>query len=362
MKKRTRKPLAFLLTMLLLLTAGAQVLAETPTEEKQVVSEVLEQTAQKEEGKAEQKAEESQQESVPEEKKEEIQDEKSAEQTAGNHTEQDTEQREGSREESTGQTGGQTAGTDQMQSEETGTDGLKTQTEAAEADEIRTQAAGVTVTLSDSIKTDGCLHAEVTGITDGETVQVKWWKSADKTNGSWTEVTRKKITEDRYNISEDRKSLNVALDGGARSWYKVQILDGEGQVLAETAQPYQIPYYNELRNGDFESPEILNRQSYQPFYDSGADGVVWKTTAKSGKIEFVSADKIKLDGNSGLTHQEQSIQWHKVEAAADVSGGGTQFAELNANESGALYQDVLTTPGATLYWQLSHRARGADSR
>ena len=63
MKKRTRKPLAFLLTMLLLLTAGAQVLAETPTEEKQVVSEVLEQTAQKEEGKAEQKAEESQQES-----------------------------------------------------------------------------------------------------------------------------------------------------------------------------------------------------------------------------------------------------------------------------------------------------------
>ena len=107
-----------------------------------------------------------------------------------------------------------------MQSEETGTDGLKTQTEAAEADEIRTQAAGVTVTLSDSIKTDGCLHAEVTGITDGETVQVKWWKSADKTDGSWTEVTRKKITEDRYNISEDRKSLNVALDGGARFWYK----------------------------------------------------------------------------------------------------------------------------------------------
>lgn len=360
MKKRTRKPLALLLTMLLLLTAGAQVLAETSTEEKQVVSEVLEQTAQKEEGKAEQKAEESQQESVPEEKKEEIQDEKSAEQTAGNHTEQDTEQREGSREESTGQTEGQTAGTDQMQSEETGTDGLKTQTEAAEADEIRTQAAGVTVTLSDSIKTDGCLHAEVTGITDGETVQVKWWKSADKTDGSWTEVTRKKITEDRYNISEDRKSLNVALDGGARSWYKVQILDGEGQVLAETAQPYQIPYYNELRNGDFESPEILNRQSYQPFYDSGADGVVWKTTAKSGKIEFVSADKKKLDGISGLTHQELSIQWHKVEAAADVSGGGTQFAELNANESGALYQDVLTTPGATLYWQLSHRARGAD--
>ena len=146
-----------------------------------------------------------------------------------------------------------------------------------------------------------------------------------------------------------------------RFWYKVQILDGEGQVLAETAQPYQIPYYNELRNGDFESPEILNRQSYQPFYDSGANGVVWKTTAKSGKIEFVSADKKKLDGNSGLTHQEQSIQWHKVEAAADVSGGGTQFAELNANESGALYQDVLTTPGATLYWQLSHRARGADS-
>lgn len=36
---------------------------------------------------------------------------------------------------------------------------------------------------------------------------------------------------------------------------------------------------------------------------------------------------------------------------------GDQVAELNANSAGALYQDVLTVPGSTLTWELSHRAR-----
>ena len=34
---------------------------------------------------------------------------------------------------------------------------------------------------------------------------------------------------------------------------------------------------------------------------------------------------------------------------------------MNANEPGALYQDVLTTPGAKLYWQLYHRGRGTTA-
>ncbi|MFR3881913.1 MAG: hypothetical protein ACLTX6_06145 [Lachnospiraceae bacterium] len=62
----------------------------------------------------------------------------------------------------------------------------------------------------------------------------------------------------------------------------------------------------------------------------------------------------KYDKNTGKTHARQSLDWHNVEAAASE----TQFAELNANEPGALYQDVLTTPGAKLYWQLYHRGRG----
>lgn len=37
---------------------------------------------------------------------------------------------------------------------------------------------------------------------------------------------------------------------------------------------------------------------------------------------------------------------------------GNAFAELNANSAGTLYQDVVSTPGATMTWTLMHRGRG----
>src|SRR5699024_2329448 len=49
-----------------------------------------------------------------------------------------------------------------------------------------------------------------------------------------------------------------------------------------------------------------------------------------------------------------------ISSAAD----GDQFAELNCETAGALYQDVLTVPGSTLYWGLEHadRTGGQASR
>ncbi|OTP26377.1 MucBP domain-containing protein, partial [Enterococcus mundtii] len=45
-----------------------------------------------------------------------------------------------------------------------------------------------------------------------------------------------------------------------------------------------------------------------------------------------------------------------------TTNSGRQWAELNANVSGALYQDIPTTPGAVIYWQISHRGRkGTDT-
>lgn len=43
---------------------------------------------------------------------------------------------------------------------------------------------------------------------------------------------------------------------------------------------------------------------------------------------------------------------------ANAAYKGNQFAELNCEESGALYQDVLTKDGTALNYWLSHRARG----
>ncbi len=49
---------------------------------------------------------------------------------------------------------------------------------------------------------------------------------------------------------------------------------------------------------------------------------------------------------------------YKIAGAAE----GNQFAELNCQTEGALYQDILTQPGAKLYWSLEHAGRdGVDT-
>ena len=45
-----------------------------------------------------------------------------------------------------------------------------------------------------------------------------------------------------------------------------------------------------------------------------------------------------------------------------LAAEGGQFAELNANRAGTLYQDLPTTPGTTMRWHLMHRGRsGTDT-
>lgn len=96
------------------------------------------------------------------------------------------------------------------------------------------------------------------------------------------------------------------------------------------------PVMTQLVNQSFESPVISNASSSQKD-ESLIPG--WSTTATDRKIELWS---------SGFLG---------VQAAA-----GRQFAELNATQASALYQDVQTTPGQTLTWSLAHRARqGTDT-
>lgn len=209
--------------------------------------------------------------------------------------------------------------------------------------------AVTTFSLEDHIKDQGTLNVPESVVA----ASYKWFKS-DNGTSNWTEVVSRKITGDSYNISEDGKSLNVALDNGARKYYKVEIYDEQGNKTGESTAT-QVSYYSALQNGNFETPLCNNYSDYQPYITSDTQGIVWKTTASDNKIEIVNAspDK-KTNRGFGDTYQSLSQKYHQVDEAAD----GEQFAELNANEVGSLYQDVLTTPGATLNWGLAHRARG----
>lgn len=104
-----------------------------------------------------------------------------------------------------------------------------------------------------------------------------------------------------------------------------------------------------LHNGSFEQPcnALQSSPKFYVLYPEGAEGLDWSTTASDNQIEIGSV------GTKDFQSSSSSIANYHTALARD----GVQFAELNANKVGALYQDVSTVPGVTLYWGFSHKAR-----
>lgn len=107
-----------------------------------------------------------------------------------------------------------------------------------------------------------------------------------------------------------------------------------------------------LMNGYFEQPPNIQpgvpgySAKFYNQYAEGVPGLYWYTTASDHKIEIASV--------------QGSFQSSAMSAGAyhtAFSREGVQFAELNCNKVGALYQDIATVPGTTLYYGFSHKAR-----
>ena len=255
------------------------------------------------------------------------------------------------------------------------------------APDTAAQTAVVTsAELVDSIRTDGCFTAKVNGSTDRlDGAVYTWYRSKDGTN--WEEVPQQLCSGDAWNItpgSEHR--LNAALDAciagvrdAERLYYKVEVTGTDGAKL--TAAAMQVPYCIQLQNGSFETPDIAGLKAYHnknnntpasrlyyspdggtgtffTQYPSGEGGIVWQTTGvaehwKTGSaglyIELADGSNRSYNGTRNYPEASYSI---------DGAYDGQQFAELNCEAYGALYQDVLTAPGTTLHWSLAHRARG----
>ena len=200
--------------------------------------------------------------------------------------------------------------------------------------------------LVDDVRNNGCFVANApTNVSKYAVVTYKWYRSDDGEN--FTEVEKKKSAGKKYNIetdstcsklypSRDDKDVN-----DVRQWYKAEVyVDG---TLMTTYDPIQVQYYSCIMNGDFESPLVSDFTSQTYDFPNGTVGLYWKTTASDKQIELIKA-------GSGA----QSA-YNCKDAAS-----GSQWAELNAEARGALYQDVLVHPGSTLYWQFSHRGRSGS--
>ncbi len=255
------------------------------------------------------------------------------------------------------------------------------------APDTAAQTAVVTsAELVDSIRTDGCFTAKVNGSTDRlDGAVYTWYRSKDGTN--WEEVPQQLCSGDAWNItpgSEHR--LNAALDAciagvrdAERLYYKVEVTGTDGAKL--TAAAMQVPYCIQLQNGSFETPDIAGLKAYHnknnntpasrlyyspdggtgtffTQYPSGEGGIVWQTTGVARHWQTGSAGLyIELADGSNRSYNG-TRNYPEASYSIDGAYDGQQFAELNCEAYGALYQDVLTAPGTTLHWSLAHRARG----
>ncbi|MFK7921979.1 MAG: T9SS type A sorting domain-containing protein [Bacteroidia bacterium] len=79
------------------------------------------------------------------------------------------------------------------------------------------------------------------------------------------------------------------------------------------------------------------------------------------------SEKAVLYNESDVPGWETTATDHKIEIWEDGFGNtsaysGHQFAEINANQNAALYQDIQSTPEAVMTWSFAHRGRGSRTK
>lgn len=155
----------------------------------------------------------------------------------------------------------------------------------------------------------------------------------------------------------DDGRLNVAIDnGGIReetdvngnevlhvTTYTVTAYDKDRNKVGEAS--HRVEFGGNVLNGSFEYPSIPSNSTNYAFAN-GTHQLFWRTTAP-GENQTLGQD-VELGNDS-----PQNPYLPADSKAAD----GSQYAELNAEAMGTLYQDVLTAPGAELSWSFSHRSR-----
>ena len=219
------------------------------------------------------------------------------------------------------------------------------------------------ISIVETVAQDGMFTAVYNGkLEEGDTVTYTWEVSRNGVAGTWTPVESQKVTGENFNWQPDvdPEKINVAYDALLRNvsddqryFYRVTATVTRADESTEEHQAQlQVPYYIQLQNGSFENPDIPGDQ-FNEQWPNGQPGLIWQTTGP-GSINGRDGDDIEVI----LENRNGTQQNYGVNQAAD----GEQFAELNCEAYGALYQDVMTVPGTTLNWSFAHLARDLDEK
>ena len=221
---------------------------------------------------------------------------------------------------------------------------------------LAADTTGNAVTLSED---NGKLTASYTGGTDD--YGFVWYRSingGDFEAQEPTTYTSSTGTNLGSDIKEDGSELYIALNGGALGYkengatnedvrYKVAAfrktdiknngIPKDGTTAVAESREYSVTSYYEVRNGGFETPDVQDKNAQYNHYqysnsEYASSGGVWQTTGTgSGNHQGHDIEIINTkDGNFKIPYS-----WNGNDGAAE----GNQFAELNCEAEGALYQD-----------------------
>ena len=113
---------------------------------------------------------------------------------------------------------------------------------------------------------------------------------------------------------------------------------------------FEIADTNLIVNGSFE--DIVIDKAYNFFNalnsTSPADGIGWSSTSTDRKVEVGNFEKSKH--NYGISTDYTNVNAYVKD--------GLNFIELNAEETGTIFQNFLTKKDKTSKWSITHRGRG----
>lgn len=245
---------------------------------------------------------------------------------------------------------------------------------------ISEKPAEKALTIEDTINSDGCLIPKYTGDTS-KVNGYKWYRTDpvvanstinENSSDAYTEVIGEALSTTYVG---ETNGVNVAVDQGGKCWYIVKAVDKNGKVLTDSdgneiaSDPYWIPYSNEIENGSFEQPEVNeNNNPFNEWWNGESHNIQFnqedtRYTTTAANVQSGNSLWWKTTGISDTAPGRAIEIIRPAESVVNVTGYYTkpadndQYAELNCEAVGTLYQDVLTAPGSTLKWSFSHRGR-----
>lgn len=217
------------------------------------------------------------------------------------------------------------------------------------------------VSIKDDIANSGHYVLEITA--DGKDYEGEKAGKLLKDNGftvTWkkdgTVVDRSEKTNGVYSREENGGWVDVVYTDGANKTYTVTVTK-DNKSLNDIST---VNYNDELQNYSFEDVKSTGTSALSDNSNNNNPLMAWKTTADDHKIEvgnttYQSNKKEYQYEDNRWTQKPLTQTEYSYGCSSAVSG--EQFAELNANGVGALYQDVLTMPGQNMNWQFYHKAR-----